>query len=76
MPFPSKSQTFSRDIKRDSFIRGAKLFTANEALILGVAGHLIHSKLSEVIYQLIETLSTCLKNDIPLHPNPDDWRNG
>jgi mRNA interferase MazF len=59
-----ESDFLSGGIKRDSFIRGAKLFTANEALILGVAGHLTHSKLSDVIYQLIEILSACLKDDI------------
>jgi mRNA interferase MazF len=36
----------SGGIKRDILIRGAKLFTANEALIFGVAGHLAHSKVS------------------------------
>jgi len=50
-----------RWLKRDGLIRGAKLFTANEALILGVAGYLTHSKLSEVICQLIEILSARLK---------------
>ena len=35
----------------------------NEALILGVAGHLTHSKLSEVIGQLVEMLSACLRDD-------------
>jgi mRNA interferase MazF len=49
-------------IKPDIFIRGTKLFTANESLILGVAGHLTHSKVSEVICQLIEMLSACLKD--------------
>ena len=58
-----ESDFLSGGINRDSFIRGAKLFTANEALILGVAGHLTHSKLSEVICQLIEILSACLKDD-------------
>ena len=58
-----ESDFLSGGIKRDSFIRGAKLFTANEALFLGVAGHLTHSKLSEVICQLIEILSACLKDD-------------
>jgi mRNA interferase MazF len=53
----------SGGIKRDSFIRGTKLFTGSEALILGVAGHLTHSKLSEVIRQLIEMLSACLKDN-------------
>jgi mRNA interferase MazF len=50
-------------LNRVSFIRGTKLFTANETLILGVAGHLTHAKLSEVIYQLIEVLSACLKGE-------------
>ena len=58
-----ESDFFSGGIKRDSFIRGTKLFTANEALILGVAGHLTHSKLSEVVSQLIDILSACLKDD-------------
>jgi mRNA interferase MazF len=51
-------------IKRNSFIRGAKLFTGSKALILGVAGHLTHSKLSEVIRQLMKMLSACLNDDI------------
>jgi mRNA interferase MazF len=59
----SESDFISGGIRRDSFIRAAKLFTASEALILGVAGHLTHSKLSEVIHQLIEMLSACLKDD-------------
>jgi mRNA interferase MazF len=50
-------------INRDSFIRAFKLFTGNESLILGVAGHLTHSKLSEVIGQLVEMLSACLRDD-------------
>lgn len=59
----NEADFLSGGIKRDSFIRGAKLFTGSEALILGVAGHLTHSKLSEVIRQLIEMLSACLKDD-------------
>jgi len=58
-----ESDFLSVGLKRESFIRGAKLFTANEALILGVAGHLTHSKLSEVSCQLIEMLSASLKDD-------------
>ena len=50
-------------INRKSFIRGTKLFTGSEALILGVAGHVTHSKLSEVVGQLIEVLSGCLRDD-------------
>jgi mRNA interferase MazF len=59
----NKSDFVSGGINRDSFIRGFKLFTGNEALILGVAGHLTHSKLSEVIGQLVEMLSACLRDD-------------
>ena len=59
-----ESDFASGGISRDSFIRGAKLFTASQALILGVAGHLTHSKLSEVIRQLVELLSSCLRGDI------------
>ena len=59
----NQSDFLTGGINRDSFIRGAKLFTGSEALILGVAGHLTESKLSEVICQLIEMLSACLKDD-------------
>jgi mRNA interferase MazF len=59
----NESDFASGGINRDSFIRGFKLFTGNEALILGVAGHLTHSKLSEVIGQLVEMLSACLRDD-------------
>ncbi|WP_216919530.1 type II toxin-antitoxin system PemK/MazF family toxin [Synechococcus sp. CCAP 1479/9] len=58
-----ESDFLSVGIKRGSFIRGTQLFTANEALILGVAGHLTHTKLSEVVSQLIDILSACLKDD-------------
>jgi mRNA interferase MazF len=58
-----ESDFFSGGIKRDSFIRGTKLFTANEALILGVAGHLNHSKLSKGVSQLIDILSASLNDD-------------
>lgn len=53
----------SGSIRRDSFIRAAKLFTANEALILGVAGHLKSAKLAEAIVHLVEMLSACLQDD-------------
>jgi mRNA interferase MazF len=59
----NESDFVSGGIKRDSFIRVFKLFTGSEALILGVAGQLTHSKLSEVIGQLVEMLSTCLRDD-------------
>jgi mRNA interferase MazF len=35
-------------LRRDSLVRIGKLFTANEALILGIAGHLTDSQLAEV----------------------------
>ncbi len=60
---PLKESDFvSGGIKRDSFIRSFKLFTGSEALILEVVGHLTHSKLSEVIGQLVEMLSACLRD--------------
>jgi len=59
----NESDFASGGINRDSFIRCFKLFTGNEALILGVAGHLTHSKLSEVIVQLVEMLSAYLRDD-------------
>lgn len=58
----NESDFASGGINRDSFIRAFKLFTGNEALILGVVGHLTHSKLSEVIGQLVEMLSACLRD--------------
>ena len=59
----NESDFASGGINRDSFIRVFKLFTGNEALNLGVAGHLTHSKLAEVIGQLVEMLSACLRDD-------------
>ncbi len=60
---PLKESDFlTGGIRIDSFIRASKLFTANEALILGVAGHLTDSKLAEVIHHLIEMLSACLED--------------
>lgn len=59
----NESDFLSGGIKRDSFIRVAKLFTGNDALILGIAGHLKHSKHSEVIRQLVEMLSPFLNDD-------------
>jgi len=59
----NESDFASGGINRDSFIRVFKLFTGNEALILGVAGHLTHSKLSEVLGRLVEMLSACLRDD-------------
>jgi mRNA interferase MazF len=59
----NESDFVSGGTKRNSFIRGLKLFTGSEALILGVAGHLTHAKLSEVIGQLVDMLSACLGDD-------------
>ena len=59
----NESDFVSGGINRDSFIRSAKLFTGSEALILGVAGHLTQSKLTQVIGQIVEMLSACLKDD-------------
>ena len=57
-----ESDFASGSISRDSFIRVAKIFTGSEALILGVAGHLTHSKLSDVIRQLVDLLSAYLRD--------------
>ena len=65
MHFFAKKVTFSPGgIRVDSFIRASKRFTANEALILGVAGHLTDSKLAEVIQYLIEMLAACQEDAI------------
>jgi mRNA interferase MazF len=44
----------SGGINLDSFIRGLRLHTDRRALFLGVVGHLTHSKVSEVIGQLVD----------------------
>jgi mRNA interferase MazF len=59
----NESDFVSGGINRDSFIRCFKLFTSSETLILRVAGHLTHSKHSEVIGKLVEMLSACLRDD-------------
>ena len=59
---PLSAQDFQHgSLSRDSFIRIGKLFTVNEALILGVAGSLNRSKLTEVIKTLIHLLEAGLK---------------
>jgi hypothetical protein len=64
MPCISRSPTSSPEASNGTvFIRGAKLFTANEALMLDIAGHLTHSKRSEVIFPIIKMQSTCLEDD-------------
>jgi mRNA interferase MazF len=50
-------------LRRDSFIRTGKLFTANEVLILGIAGHLTSSKLPEVISHMVARFSSVLEAD-------------
>jgi mRNA interferase MazF len=67
---------FSGGIRVDSFIRPSKLFTANEALILAVAGPLTDSKLAEVIHYLIEMLSACLEDATFSHPDTEDGSSG
>jgi len=47
----------------ESFVRVGKLFTANEVLILGIAGHLTDSKLAEVISLLVGMFSSALDDD-------------
>lgn len=59
----TQSDFLSGGIRVESFIRSSKLFTANESLILGVAGHLTDSKLKQVIHCLIEMLMACLEGD-------------
>ena len=58
-----ESDFASGSLTRDSFIRVAKIFTGSQALMLGVAGHLSHSKPSEVIHQLVDLLSACLADE-------------
>ena len=61
---PLKEYDFvSGGIKVNSFIRTSKLFTANEAIVLGFAGHLTESKLTGAIRHLIEMLSAYLDDD-------------
>jgi mRNA interferase MazF len=50
-------------LRRESFARLGKLFTANEVLILGIAGHLTDSKLAEVISLLVGMFSSALEDD-------------
>jgi mRNA interferase MazF len=55
------SDFISGSLRRDSFIRIGKLFTANEILIAGVAGHLKSAKITEAIAHLIEMLSAGIR---------------
>ena len=57
------SDFISGSLRRDSFIRIGKLFTANEIHITGVAGHLKSAKIAEAIAHLIEMLSACIQDD-------------
>jgi mRNA interferase MazF len=59
----NESDFLSGSLRRDSFIRIGKLFTANKTLIAGIAGHLESAKIAEAIEHLIEMLSACLKDD-------------
>ena len=56
-------------LRRESFVRVGKLFTANQALILGIAGRLTYSKLAEVISLLVRMFSSALKDDTFEHPD-------
>ena len=58
-----ESDFLSGSLRRDSFIRIGKLFTANETLIAGIAGHLKSAKIAEAVAHLIEMLSACLQDD-------------
>jgi mRNA interferase MazF len=59
----NESDFLSGSLKRDSFIRIGKLFTANETLIAEIAGHLKSAKIAEAIAHLVEMLSACLQDD-------------
>jgi mRNA interferase MazF len=59
-------------LKRGSFIRVGKLFTANDAIIVGVAGHLESAKIAEAIPLLIELLSAGLQDNTFQHPDTED----
>jgi mRNA interferase MazF len=59
----TESDFLSGSLRRDSFIRIGKLFTANETLLAGIAGHLKSTKLAKAIAHLIEMLSACLQDD-------------
>jgi mRNA interferase MazF len=53
----------SGSLRRESFMRVGKLFTANTALILEVAGHFESAKIAEAIARLIELLSVRPQGD-------------
>ncbi len=59
----NESDFISGSLRRESFIRVGKLFTANESLIIGVAGHLESTKIAEAIEHLIEMLSVDLQDN-------------
>jgi mRNA interferase MazF len=50
-------------LKRESFVRIGKLFTANTSIINGVAGRLNRVKMSEVLDVLVDILRQGLKDD-------------
>jgi mRNA interferase MazF len=58
-----KAVFISGSLRRESFIRVGKLFTANQALIVEVAGRLESAKTAEAIARLDETLSACIKDN-------------
>ena len=64
---PLSEQDFQNgSLSRDSFIRVGKLFTANETLIVGVAGTLNRQRITEVITTLVHLLEAGLQ-DAGLH---------
>jgi mRNA interferase MazF len=50
-------------LRRESFVRIGKLFTANDSIIIGVAGRLNNAKLSEVLDVLVDILRRGLTDD-------------
>jgi len=52
----SESDFAEGGLKRESFVRIGKLFTANSSIISGVAGRLNRVKMSEVLDVLVEIL--------------------
>jgi mRNA interferase MazF len=58
-----ESDFLSGGLQRVSFIRVGKLFTANEAIIVGLAGHIEPAKIAEAIALLVEMLSAGLQAD-------------
>jgi mRNA interferase MazF len=67
-----ESDFLSGGLQRVSFIRVGKLFTANEAIIVGLAGHIEPAKIAEAIALLVKILSAGLQDDIFWHADIED----